>query len=962
MSRSALAAGLRHLRVVVAAQRHRDDSDEQLLHAFAAQHDEAAFTVLVRRHGPMVLRVCRRVLGHQQDAEDAFQATFLVLARNPAALRKKSALVSFLHGTAYRLALSVKRAAARRCKHEGQTPYRPAVDPADEMSWREVRKLLDEEIAQLPGSLQSIFVLCGLEGLSQAEAGRRLGLKERTVSNRLSEARKRLQRRLTRRGVELTALLAATSLAVQPASALPVGLMAKTMKAVLAAASGKELAGIVSASVVELVKGMTTAMLVSKAKMTTLILLAATLLGGASAWAYHCLAANALMPSPLPVEPPTAKADEKSKATAPKRETRETVEIRGRVFGPDGKPKAGAKLLLLGEGEKITELGVTAAGGRFSVLVPKEGKDSYLIARTDDTGFDSCWTGSRKADEAVELHLVKDQPIRGRVVNTEGKPVPGVRVAAKNVNIYPNNSLDKFLTHWKNRRNNDNPLHGKQLGDSAAGVLFTTTTDAEGRFVLRGFGVERFVSLRFRGVGIADAEAWIVTRPGFDSKSFNKEVLDNMPKRPRESGGRERQLDGPDVSVVAEAEKILRGMVKESDTGKGRPGVLVQLTRRDRDDLLRLIIEARTDAQGHFEIRGARKAKRYMLEVAAEVAAGYMQCQVWAEDTPGYQPIAADITVKKGVLVTGKIIDGATGKPIRGFVHIAALNNNPFIKDFPEFGSSAWFSTEQAGADGRFRTVTIPGPVLLMGGANDSMEHFKPPVPDPNYPEYFKYIGALAYTSPRGGFSPVQGSYCKVLQIKPDAKVVQRDIILERASVLPVRIQDADGKPLRGVWVGGSVSPPWYSAIQCPEADCPVYGVEPGKPRLLVFYHPARKLASTFPLKGDEKAPVVAKLSPAASIKGRLLDAEGKPLAGVVVDANYRQHAASEVYNALHGEYGANRLVVTSADGAFAFDDVIPQQKLALSFRRGKRKFERNLPIRRYRSSPASAVIWARSS
>lgn len=228
-----------------------------------------------------------------------------------------------------------------------------------------------------------------------------------------------------------------------------------------------------------------------------------------------------------------------------------------------------------------------------------------------------------------------------------------------------------------------------------------------------------------------------------------------------------------------------------------------------------------------------------------------------------------------------------------------------------------------------------------MGGANDSVEQFKPPVPDPKYPEYFQRIGGLAYTRPGGGLSPVQGSYCKVLQIKPDAKLVKQDIVLERASVLPVRIQDADGKPLRGVWVGGGNSTPWYSAIQCAEADCPVYAIEPGKPRVVVFFHPRRKLAGTLSLKGDEKAPVVMQLSPAASIKGRLLDAEGKPLVGVVVDANYRQHAASEIYNALHGEYGANRPVVTNADGAFAFDDVIPEQKFELSFRRGKRKFER---------------------
>jgi RNA polymerase sigma factor (sigma-70 family) len=175
MSHSALAAGLRHLRGVVASQQHRDDSDEQLLHAFAAGHDETAFATLVRRHGPMVLHVCRRVLGQQQDAEDAFQATFLVLARNAGSLRKKSAVAGFLHGTAYRLALHAKRAAARRRKHEKSlgalTQPRSPADPAEELSWREMRVLLDEEIARLPEKYRSVFVLCCLENLSRAEAG-----------------------------------------------------------------------------------------------------------------------------------------------------------------------------------------------------------------------------------------------------------------------------------------------------------------------------------------------------------------------------------------------------------------------------------------------------------------------------------------------------------------------------------------------------------------------------------------------------------------------------------------------------------------------------------------------------------------------------------------------------------------------------------------------------------------------
>jgi DNA-directed RNA polymerase specialized sigma24 family protein len=132
MSHSALAAGLRRLRTKLASQQLSENSDENLLHAFAAQRDDSAFAVLVRRHGVMVLRVCRRVLEHEQDAEDAFQATFLVLARSAASLRKKSSLASFLYGTVYRLALSAKRTAARRRKHESQSSARPPVDPAEE--------------------------------------------------------------------------------------------------------------------------------------------------------------------------------------------------------------------------------------------------------------------------------------------------------------------------------------------------------------------------------------------------------------------------------------------------------------------------------------------------------------------------------------------------------------------------------------------------------------------------------------------------------------------------------------------------------------------------------------------------------------------------------------------------------------------------------------------------------------
>jgi RNA polymerase sigma factor (sigma-70 family) len=647
MGSSALAAGVRQLRGMAARQHRADETDEQLLHAFAVHRDEAAFAALVRRHGPMVLGVCRRVLHQEQDAEDAFQATFLVLARRAEILRKKTALTSFLHGTTYRMALMVKRSAARRRKHEARTPARSPADPSGDLLWHEVQTLLDEEITRLPEIYRSVFVLCCLESLSRAEAARRLGLKEGTVSSRLAQAKQRLQERLARRGVELTAVLAALALSAQSASALPARLFARMSRAA------------VSPAVVALAEN---GLGISKVKLATAIVLAASVLTGAGAWACRGLTAHAVA---LPVETPEAKSASPRVAPAEREaRKRKAVEIHGRVLGPYGQPKAGAKLLLLGADQKITELGVTAADGRFAVAVPKTTAGQYLplIAQADGAGIDFLDLGRLKSGKPIELRLVKDHAIRGRVVNTEGKPVADVRVAIRSVNVYPNNSLDSFLAAWKKRENLSGIPRGEKNFWSEASVLLPTTTDADGRFTLRGVGEERLALLRFSGAGIADAEVWVVNREALDLKPYNQATRDNTPKGSDPFGSREL-LHGPDVSIVVESEKPIRGVVKDADTGKGRPGVVVHLTANNDGTVMPIQVRAKTDAQGRYQIRGAHKAEAYLLEVESDPLAGYMPCQVWADDSPGYQPINADIGVKKGVIITGKVLDQMTGQP-----------------------------------------------------------------------------------------------------------------------------------------------------------------------------------------------------------------------------------------------------------------------------------------------------------
>jgi RNA polymerase sigma factor (sigma-70 family) len=220
-------------------------SDAQLLESFLANHDETAFTALVRRHGPMVLAVCRRLLPNPHDAEDAFQATFLVLVRKAASLRRPQQLGNWLYGVAYRTALKARATAARRRSRERPLVDVPKEGPVAELVWRELRPLLDEELARLPDKYRTPVVLCCLEGVSKREAARQLGWPEGTLSTRLHQARELLRQRLTRRGLTLSSGVVAAALTQSAApAAVPVSLTTLTAKAAALVAAKQTAAAI----------------------------------------------------------------------------------------------------------------------------------------------------------------------------------------------------------------------------------------------------------------------------------------------------------------------------------------------------------------------------------------------------------------------------------------------------------------------------------------------------------------------------------------------------------------------------------------------------------------------------------------------------------------------------------------------------------------------------------------------
>jgi RNA polymerase sigma factor (sigma-70 family) len=255
--------------------------DPDLLAAFVARRDETAFAALVRRHGPLVLSVCRHVLGHEQDAEDAFQATFLVLARNAAAVRKVEALASWLHGAAYRIALRARRDTARRRARERRATAMPLRDRPD-LGWSEVQAILDEEVQRLAPKYRAPVVLCYLAGKSGPEAARELGLKEGTLWSRLSHARKQLQARLSRRGIVPGAALGAAALSAGAAGArVPAALAGCTVGAAVRFAAGHAPTAGAAARATALAEGTARALFPARMKAVTVLLLVLGLSAGA---------------------------------------------------------------------------------------------------------------------------------------------------------------------------------------------------------------------------------------------------------------------------------------------------------------------------------------------------------------------------------------------------------------------------------------------------------------------------------------------------------------------------------------------------------------------------------------------------------------------------------------------------------------------------------------------------------
>ncbi len=515
MASAQFSSVLRHIHQISGSPDAPEMSDAQLLQDFLSERDESAFRLLMERHGRMVLNVCRHVLRQHQDAEDAFQATFLILARNAGSIRKGTALASWLYGVAYRTALNARARMMRRRQHERRAGQVAHAEPDLDLALRELQAVLAEEVNRLAEKYRAPFVLCCLNGLSKSETARRLGWKEGTVSGRLAEARKRLQLRLTRRGLTLTAALCAGAWSAGAKASVPSALIRTTLQAALGNAAGD-----VPPAVASLVEGAKRTMFLGKVKFAGGLFLVAGLVAAGVGSQIHRVFATA--PA---AESPAAPQADKPKAGKATTQKDKNVTVSGRVLDPDGKPHAGARLLLpgavWGNSEKgaLVELKSDKDGRfRFSIDPSQLVRGRSLIATAEGYGPDGI-DADKLGKGEITLRLAKDLPIAGRVLDLEGRPIKDVSVSVRYIEIPSENDLTPVLKSFRPDGNRvfHHPL--KSVYGSQFGIVAPVKTDAQGRFRITGVGVERVVQLWIEGPTIEHRIVWVLTRPESTSRN-----------------------------------------------------------------------------------------------------------------------------------------------------------------------------------------------------------------------------------------------------------------------------------------------------------------------------------------------------------------------------------------------------------------------------------------------------------
>jgi RNA polymerase sigma factor (sigma-70 family) len=897
--------------------------DRELLRRFAEHHDQSAFAVLVQRYGGMVLVVCRRRLANVQDAEDACQAAFLVLARKAASGRWRPSLANWLYTTARQIASNARLAARRRTRRERQVVRPDSVDPVEQMTGRELLAVLDEELDHLHARYREPLVLCYLEGLTRDEAAARLSIPPATVKSRLERGRQRLHDALTRRGCTLGAGLLALCVGSRASAVASAGLV----KAILSTVTGSP-----PQTVAELARGVIVNNFMHRLLRVTLAAAAMIACLGIGAWAVWPAAGGQGLTKeqPAKTEAPNAKAklpaEEKGRA------------ISGRVVDGDGNSVPKAAMVLAGWeldrgeiAETVKELAITDASGGFRCVVPPLGErlrlrdNRMLVARA--TGFAADWIAVREVDASrpVVLRLGMTRvPVRGRVLTLEGKPIANTRVRV--LSLVQLNAKDGFKELYRTWNEGAGPGGWRQkepIGATVAGLPNEVKVDAQGRFEISGVGDGYLLRLVISGEAIETVQAGVVVDPAFNPNSVR---LNPEGVNPNSASGApyvNTPLYGATIDHVAKPSRLIQGRVFDQQTKRPLSDIAIIAHTKGLSQSDRTV----TDAAGRFQLKGLPNTEcEVIFNILSPKPTPYLTLTKTVGPTPGMAPATVDLPLVRGTVVTGRVTDRTTGKPVIGAVDYAVLLGNKHVFDLPGrdiHHDHAW--SHVLDADGRFRFVAPPGlgiityyqtAPVVRASRPYPLVRIRPPDRDkPYFISDDRGEGYLTVGGKRERFDI--HSFYRVAEPALGQESMTVDIQLDPGRTVAGKVVGPDGQPLAGVTVAGLTGRLDQRAPTLAGAAFTLQAVLLDDRRSVVAVHAEKKLSGSVVVRGNEKEPVVLRMDRWGAVTGRVVDKDGDPIPGAEVHLFYNDRPGTgQLYSRLNRGKAAN----TDAAGRFRMD------------------------------------------
>lgn len=832
-------------------------TDAQLLDRFVARGEEPAFEALVLRHGGMVFQVCRALLDNRHDAEDAMQATFLVLARKAASLRDPELLGCWLHGVAHQVARKSRSRVTLRRRREREVGLAGERDPASERQGNaliahEENAILHEEIARLPEHYRVSVVLHYLEGRTHDEIARRLRRPLGTVSARISRARDLLRSRLARRGVAPAAVLTSLGFS-ETAAALSAELLRSTAQAACRFAAGSVSP---SPSVLAANAVLRHSFWMPILKLATCAAILTVAAVGLSA--QRAPAADEQAPGQPPAQSGTPSARTETPPVAPSAPAVD-AKVRGRVLDPDGKPLANANVAIVTTANVprggplartvIPAQATTDSAGRFELTppspIPGDLARRYVHAAAPGFAFARAVLSPGAATpETLELRLSPEQPIPIRLIDLEGKPVAGVSIRVVSLLDAPPTPITA------RQRYAEPPL------EAAAVWPGPFLSDNDGRSTLRGLG---------RSMGA------IV------------EVADDRFARERLTVG---TGDGPQPAIVTLAlapGRKLAGHVLDSETGRPIAGATVILQAAQASQGA---AEVRSDAGGAFSLV-VPPGDRSSLFAFAPTESSYLPLRMTVSATRELgRPV--DVKLTRGAIVRGRVIEALTNKPVAGVAieYRQQQVNNPYFRGDLSVAIGTGLGNALSGPDGTFSLILPPGPGTLLAKAsskdyitietNDGLLRRGEPGGIRLYPHAIAGLSA----KPSASRDP------KADQPIGEANVEQVEMTLRRGIVLDARVVDTAGAPVAdavlvcptGLAVGlhnGQQSQPIRDGL------LRIPGQDPNQPVTVYILDREHALGARAELRVKASGePPVVRLEPCGSARVRFLNEHGEPVAG----------------------------------------------------------------------------------